>query len=103
MNVVHTGSPCRDALPLWLYGPNLAAPLLRPVGAYILFRSRLMAGLRSLDLNLLIVFDAVVETRSITAAAERVGLSQSAVSHAIGRLRESLGDQLFVRSRHGLT
>jgi DNA-binding transcriptional LysR family regulator len=62
-----------------------------------------MAGLRSLDLNLLIVFDAVVETRSITAAAERVGLSQSAVSHAIGRLRESLGDQLFVRSRHGLT
>ena len=62
-----------------------------------------MAGLRSLDLNLLIIFDAVVETRSISAAAERVGLSQSAVSHAIGRLRESLGDQLFVRSRHGLT
>jgi hypothetical protein len=30
MNVVHTGSPFRDALPLWLYGPNLAAPLLRP-------------------------------------------------------------------------
>jgi DNA-binding transcriptional LysR family regulator len=62
-----------------------------------------MAGLRSLDLNLLTVFDAVVETRNITGAADRVGLSQSAVSHALGRLRESLGDQLFIRSRHGLT
>jgi LysR family transcriptional regulator, transcriptional activator for leuABCD operon len=62
-----------------------------------------MAGPRSLDLNLLTVFDAVFETRSITAAAERVGLTQSAVSHALGRLRDSLGDQLFVRSRQGLT
>ena len=62
-----------------------------------------MPSLRSLDLNLLTVFDAIVETRNISAAAARVGLTQSAISHALGRLRASLGDQLFVRSRHGLT
>jgi len=62
-----------------------------------------MPSLRSLDLNLLTVFDAIVETRNISAAAARVGLTQSAISHALARLRASLGDQLFVRSRHGLT
>ena len=44
-----------------------------------------MTNLRSLDLNLLTVFEAVYEVQSITKAAKRLGLTQSAVSHAIGR------------------
>jgi DNA-binding transcriptional LysR family regulator len=61
-----------------------------------------MFNLRALDLNLLTVFESVYETRNITAAAERLGLTQSATSHALGRLRDALRDELFVRSRNGL-
>ncbi len=60
-------------------------------------------NLRRIDLNLLVVFDAVAATRSVTAAADRLALSQPAVSHALGRLRHALGDTLFVRGRKGLT
>lgn len=49
------------------------------------------------DLNLLRVFDALVRERSATRAGERIGLSQPAVSSALGRLRALLDDQLFVR------
>lgn len=58
--------------------------------------------LAALDLNLLVVLEALVDTRSVTAAADRVGLTQSATSHALARLRTTLGDPLFVRSRAGL-
>ena len=51
----------------------------------------------SLDLNLLRVFDALMQERSVTKAGERVGLSQPAVSSALNRLRHLVGDQLFVR------
>lgn len=54
------------------------------------------------DLNLLVVFDAVAATRSVTKAAERLSLSQPAVSHALNRLRDKLGDPLFVRGSDGL-
>ncbi len=54
------------------------------------------------DLNLLRVFDAVMDERNVTAAAARLGLSQSAVSAALGRLRETFGDELFVRARYGV-
>ena len=56
----------------------------------------------SLDLNLLRVLDALLEERSATRAGERLGLSQSAVSHALGRLRHALQDELFVRNAVGL-
>ncbi|MBV8092964.1 MAG: LysR family transcriptional regulator [Acetobacteraceae bacterium] len=49
------------------------------------------------DLNLLKVFDAIMKTRSASQAADALGLSQSAVSHALARLREQIGDPLFVR------
>lgn len=52
----------------------------------------------SLDLNLLKVLLALSETRSVTAAALRLGMGQPAVSAALGRLRRSLGDPLFVRT-----
>jgi DNA-binding transcriptional LysR family regulator len=54
-------------------------------------------NLRSVDLNLLIVFDAIHQTRNLSRAAERLGMSQPAISHALGRLRLTLSDQLFVR------
>jgi LysR family transcriptional activator for leuABCD operon len=61
-----------------------------------------MANLRSLDLNLLTVFEAVYDAQNITEAAKRLGLTQSAASHALGRLREALRDDLFVRGGDGL-
>jgi DNA-binding transcriptional LysR family regulator len=61
-----------------------------------------MAVRRILDLNLLTVFEAVYETRSISAAATRLGMTQSAASHALARLRASLGDALFVRAGNTL-
>ena len=54
------------------------------------------------DLNLLHVFDTLLELRSVTRAADRLGLTQSAVSHALGRLRQALDDPLFIRSPQGL-
>jgi DNA-binding transcriptional LysR family regulator len=56
----------------------------------------------SLDLNLLRVFDALIEERSVTRAGERLGLSQSAISHALNRLRYVLNDELFVRMPDGM-
>jgi len=58
--------------------------------------------MRSLDLNLLRVFDALFEERNVTRAAHRLGLTQSAVSHALNRLRFSLSDELFVRGPSGM-
>lgn len=49
------------------------------------------------DLNLLVVFDAVLAERSISRAADRLNLSQPAVSNALARMRKSTGDRLFVR------
>ncbi len=55
-------------------------------------------NLNKLDLNLIKVLDALLEERNVTRAGERIGLSQPAVSSALGRLRHILGDQLLVRS-----
>jgi DNA-binding transcriptional LysR family regulator len=57
---------------------------------------------RRLDLNLLVVFDAVMQERSATRAAEKLNMTQPAVSHAIGRLRAALQDELFVRTPEGM-
>jgi len=54
-------------------------------------------NLRSFDLNLLRVLDGMLSARNTTRVAETIGLSQPAVSAALGRLREALGDPLFVR------
>jgi DNA-binding transcriptional LysR family regulator len=56
----------------------------------------------TLDLNLLRVFDALAEEGSVTRAGERLGLTQSAISHALGRLRYALQDELFVRGPDGM-
>jgi len=56
----------------------------------------------ALDLNLLRVFDALMAERSATRAGSRLGLSQSAVSHALGRLRDLLSDELFLKGPDGM-
>lgn len=54
------------------------------------------------DLNLLRVFDVLLEERNVTRAGARLGLTQSAVSHALSRLRYALNDELFVRGPSGM-
>lgn len=54
------------------------------------------------DLNLVAVLDALIREQSTTRAAEQLGLSQSAVSHALGRLRRMLDDPLFIKTATGL-
>jgi DNA-binding transcriptional LysR family regulator len=58
---------------------------------------------RSLDLNLLRVFDEVMATKNITRAAESLNITQPAVSNSLRRLREVLGDDLVTRSGYGIT
>lgn len=55
-----------------------------------------------MDLNLLKVFDAVHEDRNLVLAGRRLNLTQSAVSHALARLRDLVGDELFVRTSKGM-
>lgn len=55
-----------------------------------------------MDLNLLPVFDAVMRERNVRRAGQRIGLSSSAVSHALSRLRGLLKDELFVRTSAGM-
>lgn len=58
--------------------------------------------IKSVDLNLLPVLDALLRHRSVTLAARELDMSQSAVSTALGRLRATLVDPLFVRTGHGM-
>jgi DNA-binding transcriptional LysR family regulator len=62
-----------------------------------------MQDLRSIDMNLLIDLDALLATRSVTGAARRVNLSQSAMSGSLARLRKLFGDPLLVRNGRTLT
>src|ERR1700731_3012420 len=57
----------------------------------------------SFDLNLLVVFDAIMQAKTLTRAGQRLGMSQPAVSHALARLRHMLKDELFVRTPEGMS
>jgi DNA-binding transcriptional LysR family regulator len=59
--------------------------------------------IEAFDLNLLLAFDALWTERHVTRAARRIGLTQSAMSHALGRLRDQLDDPLFQRTPRGLS
>jgi DNA-binding transcriptional LysR family regulator len=59
-------------------------------------------NLSRFDLNLLVVFDALVQERSVTKVGARIGLSQPAVSHALNKLRHLLKDELFERGEGGM-
>ena len=56
----------------------------------------------SIDLNLYRIFQALMREGKVSAAADALGLSQPAVSHALAKLRAAFGDPLFVRTRHGM-
>ena len=60
------------------------------------------ADLHRIDLNLLVALDALTRERSVTKAAERAGVTQSAMSHTLRRLRELFDDPLLVRGRGGM-
>lgn len=60
-------------------------------------------NIAKLDLNLLVVFDALMQERNVTRAAYRLFLSQPAVSHALKRLRHAFDDPLFVRNGRDMT
>lgn len=64
-----------------------------------------MATLGNLDLNLLVTLDAIVQTQSVTRAAEQLGVTQPAVSASLGRLRRHFGDEILRRTgnRYHLT
>src|SRR5437016_13784558 len=57
---------------------------------------------RAFDLNLLVVFEALMQDGSVTRAGQRLGMSQPALSHALNRLRYLLKDRLFVRTPKGM-
>ncbi|QWE95816.1 LysR family transcriptional regulator [Cupriavidus sp. EM10] len=59
-------------------------------------------NLQQIDLNLLFVFDMLMQERNLSRAAERLHKSQPAVSNALSRLREQLGQPLFRRTAKGL-
>ena len=59
--------------------------------------------LEKVDLNLFVVFDALYRERSVTKVAQLLNLTQPAVSNALGRLRQTFDDHLFVKTREGMT
>ena len=61
-----------------------------------------MVNLRAIDLNLFVAFDALLTERNVTRAARRIGLSQPAMSSALGRLRVMFKDPLLVRTANGM-
>jgi len=60
------------------------------------------ADLREVDLNLLVAFEALMQTRSVTRAAARLRVGQPSASYSLKRLRELFGDPLFVRTSSGM-
>ncbi|WP_020159525.1 LysR family transcriptional regulator [Methylobacter marinus] len=61
-----------------------------------------MSNLRSFDLNLLLAFDVLMQERNVTRAAERMFVTQSAMSHTLHRLRQQLDDPLLVKTPNGM-
>ena len=61
-----------------------------------------MISRRNFDLQLLVRLDALIAERSVSRAAERIGLSQPGMSNALARLRRLTNDELMVRTAHGM-
>ncbi|MEM7215203.1 MAG: LysR family transcriptional regulator [Pseudomonadota bacterium] len=61
-----------------------------------------MTDLRKIDLNLLIIFEAIYASKNISLAGRNLGISQPTVSNSLGRLRDTIGDQLFTNTGRGV-
>lgn len=61
-----------------------------------------MVNIKNIDLNLLKVFDTLMDERNVSKAADKLAVTQPAVSGMLTRLRKSLNDPLFIRSQHGI-
>ena len=59
-------------------------------------------NISAVNLNLLLAFEALIEERSVSRAAARIGLSQPALSNALARLHATFSDPLFTRTAHGM-
>jgi len=86
--------------------PNATGPMLGMAnrGVHGARRIRIIQRVhnRRTDLNFLFMLEALLEEGSVSAAADRLGLSQPAMSHALARLRRRFGDPLFVKTRVGM-
>src|ERR1700704_6469068 len=90
-------SDCKQASSL------VTVDLLPPGGRRTLTAAKVVPMTwNSLDLNLLRVFNAIMQERTLTRAGQRLGMSQPAMSHALARLRHMLKDDLFVRTPDGM-
>lgn len=78
---------------------RLTGPLVKPI---MLIMDIDLTNLARVDLNLLVALDALLTERSVTRAAARVGLKQSAMSHNLARLRALFADELLTRSANGM-
>src|SRR5690606_36093231 len=72
------------------------------LSSYSVFPRFMAVRLAGIDLNLLTTLDALLATQSVTRAARQLGRTQPAISHALRRLRELLGDELLVRTPGGM-
>src|SRR5260221_13376805 len=76
---------------------------MRPARSCVQWMSCIMVmhdvHLGALDLNLLVALDALLSEKNVTKAAARIGITQSAMSHALARLRAVVGDPLLVRGK----
>ena len=61
-----------------------------------------LARLARLDMNLMVALQVLIEEQSVSLAAQRLFITQSAMSRTLARLRELLDDPLFVRLAHGM-
>ena len=79
--------------------PHAVAVVLNRAGR---FGQGFSMNLRGIDLNLLVIFDALMTEKSITGAARKVGITPSAMSHALQRLRQTFNDELLERKGHDM-
>ena len=98
----HPGLSPKVLLCVQCAGPRLIRQLSMLNGQYLESEYDAGVNLRTLDLNLLLIFDAVYGERSISKAAQKLHLSQPTVSNALARLRDRLQDPLFERSAGGM-
>ena len=85
-----------------VYQPCSVPPALPKINTSIMIEPMSKFDWSDLDAHLLQLLVAIVDTGSITGAAQRLGVTQSAVSHLLDKLRAITGDRLFVKSGRGI-